>query len=81
MGEAFARQGYMTESVRTLIPFAFGPLRLHRLEAACIPTNTASMRLLENTGFAREGLARQYLCINGIWQDHLLYGLVGADRR
>ena len=81
MGEAFARQGYMTESVRALIPFAFGPLRLHRLEAACIPTNTASMRLLENTGFAREGLARQYLCINGIWQDHLLYGLVGADRR
>ena len=71
----------MTESVRALIPFAFGPLRLHRLEAACIPTNTASMRLLENTGFAREGLARQYLCINGIWQDHLLYGLVGADRR
>ena len=43
------------------------------------PTNTASIRLLESTGFAREGLARQYLCINGIWQDHLLYGLVTTD--
>ena len=74
MGLPYARQGYMTAAVRAVIPFAFGTLRLHRLEAACIPTNTASIRLLENTGFVREGYAREYLCINGIWQDHLLYG-------
>ena len=58
---------------RAVIPFAFATLRLHRLEAACIPTNAGSIRLLENTGFLREGYAREYLCINGIWQDHLLY--------
>ena len=46
---------------------------LHRVEAACIPTNNASIRLLEKTGFVREGFAREYLCINGTWQDHLLY--------
>ncbi len=74
MGLPHVRQGYMTAAVRAVIPFAFGTLRLHRLEAACIPTNTASIRLLENTGFVREGYAREYLCINGIWQDHLLYG-------
>ena len=74
MGLPYTRQGYMTAAVRAVIPFAFGTLRLHRLEAACIPTNTASIRLLENTGFVREGYAREYLCINGIWQDHLLYG-------
>jgi [ribosomal protein S5]-alanine N-acetyltransferase len=74
MGLPYVRQGYMTAAVRAVIPFAFGTLRLHRLEAACIPTNTASIRLLENTGFVREGYAREYLCINGIWQDHLLYG-------
>ncbi len=74
MGQPFVRRGYMTAAVRAVIPFAFGTLRLHRLEAACIPTNTASIRLLENTGFVREGYARDYLCINGIWQDHLLYG-------
>jgi ribosomal-protein-alanine N-acetyltransferase len=72
MGRPYARQGYMTAAVRAVIPFA--TLRLHRLEAACIPTNAASIRLLENTGFVREGYARDYLCINGIWQDHLLYG-------
>jgi len=74
MGLPFVRHGYMTAAVRAMIPFAFGTLRLHRLEAACIPTNIGSIRLLENTGFIREGYAREYLCINGIWQDHLLYG-------
>jgi ribosomal-protein-alanine N-acetyltransferase len=73
MGAPFVRHGYMTAAVQALIPFAFGTLRLHRLEAACIPTNGASIRLLEKTGFSREGYAREYLCINGIWQDHLLY--------
>jgi len=74
MGLPFARYGYMTAAVRAVIPFAFSTLRLHRLEAACIPSNAGSIRLLENTGFVREGYAREYLCINGIWQDHLLYG-------
>jgi [ribosomal protein S5]-alanine N-acetyltransferase len=73
MGLPFIRHGYMTAAVGAVIPFAFTTLRLHRLEAACIPTNTASIRLLEKTGFVREGYAREYLCINGIWQDHLLY--------
>lgn len=73
IGLPFVRQGYMTAAVRAVIPFAFASLRLHRLEAACIPTNAGSMRLLEKTGFTREGYAREYLCINGTWQDHLLY--------
>jgi ribosomal-protein-alanine N-acetyltransferase len=74
MGLPYVRQGHMTAAVRAVIPFAFATLRLHRLEAACIPTNAGSVRLLENTGFVREGYARDYLCINGSWQDHLLYG-------
>ena len=76
MGAAYARQGYMTAAVRVLVPFAFSTLKLHRIEAACIPENTASVRLLEKTGFKREGYAREYLCINGMWQDHLLYAQV-----
>ena len=79
IGARFARQGHMSAAVRALMPFAFGALRLHRLEAACIPTNAASIRLLEKTGFQREGYARQYLCINGIWQDHVLYARLAGD--
>lgn len=80
VGASFARQGYMTAAMRALVPFCFGTLRLHRLEAACIPTNAASVALLEKTGFQREGYARAYLCINGIWQDHLLYARLKDDR-
>ena len=79
VGAPFARKGYMTAAVRALIPYCFKTLRLHRLEAACIPSNTASVGLLEKTGFAREGYARSYLCINGTWQDHLLYARIVDD--
>ena len=68
-----------TAAVRAVIPFVFDSLELHRLEAACLPTNTASIKLLEKTGFKREGLARRYLRINGVWQDHLLYALLDTD--
>ena len=79
IGAPFARKGYMTAAVRALIPYSFTALRLHRLEAACIPDNAASIRLLEKTGFTREGYARSYLCINGVWQDHLLYARLKND--
>jgi ribosomal-protein-alanine N-acetyltransferase len=79
VGAPFARKGYMTAAVRALIPYSFSALRLHRVEAACIPDNVASIRLLEKTGFKREGYARGYLCINGIWQDHLLYARLKDD--
>jgi ribosomal-protein-alanine N-acetyltransferase len=79
IGHRFARQGLMTSAVRTLIPMCFDTLRLHRVEAACIPSNTASVRLLEKTGFHREGYAREYLCINGVWADHLLYARLRSD--
>jgi ribosomal-protein-alanine N-acetyltransferase len=70
----------MSAALRALMPFSFASLRLHRLEAACIPDNAASIGLLEKTGFMREGYARSYLCINGIWQDHLLYARLDGDR-
>ena len=78
-GEPFARRGLMGGAVRALVPFAFNSLRLHRLEAACIPSNAASIRLLENAGFVREGYAREYLCINGLWQDHVLFGRLNGN--
>jgi ribosomal-protein-alanine N-acetyltransferase len=81
VGAKYSKQGYMTAAVHAVVPFVFDSLELHRLEAACLPTNTASTRLLERTGFKREGLARRYLRINGAWQDHLLYALLDSDPR
>jgi ribosomal-protein-alanine N-acetyltransferase len=79
MGQPFIRQGLMKAAVTAIIPFAFDVLQLHRLEAACLPRNAASIALLESCGFAHEGLARQYLCINGRWEDHLLFARVRSE--
>lgn len=81
VGAAHAKRGYMTAAVRAVVPFVFDSLELHRLEAACLPTNTASMRLVKRVGFTREGLARRYLRINGDWRDHVLYALLDTDSR
>jgi [ribosomal protein S5]-alanine N-acetyltransferase len=79
IGTPFAKQGLMTASLCLLASFAFRTLHLHRLEAGCVPDNVASMRVLEKSGFSREGQARQYLRINGVWRDHLLFARLSAD--
>ncbi len=79
MGQPFAGQGWMARAVRAATGFAFATLRLHRIEAACLPANEASIRLLTRTNFRQEGLARAYLRINGMWQDHLLFALLESD--
>ncbi|MDE2579577.1 MAG: GNAT family N-acetyltransferase [Hyphomicrobiales bacterium] len=79
MGLPHAGRGYMSRAVRAAASHAFANMRLHRLEAACLPTNEASIRALESVGFRREGLARAYLRINGRWRDHLLFALLEND--
>jgi [ribosomal protein S5]-alanine N-acetyltransferase len=79
MGAPHAGKGHMTRAVALVAAFGFSTLRLHRLEAACIPSNIASATLLERNGFQREGFARAFLCINGAWRDHYLFGLLEGD--
>ena len=76
MAERHAGRGLMAEALQLVIRHCFATLRLHRLEAACIPGNERSMRVLEKAGFRLEGLLRSYVKINGIWQDHFLYALI-----
>lgn len=76
IGERFARQGYMFDAVRALVPFIFSTLGLHRIEAACLPSNEPSKSLLVKMGFRQEGFARRYLQINGEWSDHVLFALL-----
>ena len=78
-GLPFIRQGYMYEAITGLLPVLFDEYALRRIEAACLPENVPSASLLQKAGFSREGYARQYLCINGIWQDHLLFAILKGD--
>lgn len=79
MGETYAGQGYMREGLSLLLDFCFDELGLHRVEAACLPHNEPSKRLLLGRGFSEDGYARKYLKIRGAWQDHLLFSLLSDD--
>jgi ribosomal-protein-alanine N-acetyltransferase len=81
IGSRFARQGYMTDAIRVLIPFVFKTLGMHRIEAACVPENEPSRNLLSKAGFREEGLAKRYLLINGVWSDHVQYALLEDEYR
>ncbi len=81
MGARHAGKGRMTGAVAATVEFAFGRLRLHRVEAACIPDNAPSIALLERNRFQREGYARGYLKIDGAWRDHVLFALLESDAR
>ncbi len=72
-------QGLMPEAVRVVIAFAFGPLNLHRIRACYLPTNERSGAVLRHLGFVVEGYARDYLLIDGRWQDQVLTSLINPD--
>jgi len=80
MGEPFAGKGTMTRAVPLALIQAFGLLGFRRIEAGCVPRNLASINVLEKTGFIREGYAREYLCIAGVWEDHFLYARLKSDK-
>jgi len=79
MGAPHAGKGYMKAAVNALLPVAYDTLHLRRIEAACMPSNEPSIHLLEACGFVREGYSREYLCINGVWEDHILFARLRHD--
>jgi ribosomal-protein-alanine N-acetyltransferase len=81
VGQPFARQGYMRETLRAVVNHAFTEMDLSRVEAACLPENAASRGVLERSGFKYEGVAQSYLQINGRWRNHVLYANLRMDRR
>ena len=75
------RQGVATEAVSAMLDFCFRDLGLHRAQAFIHPDNRASIGLIENLGFHREGLLRDNLRVGEEWRDDLLYALLVTDRR
>ena len=72
----FQHKGYASEAVEKLIDIAFIELNLHRICAHVLEENLPSIRLLENLGFEKEGLCRDYLCLHGTWKNHLQYSII-----
>lgn len=68
--------GYAQEALLKCIQIGFYELNLHRIAAYIMPDNQPSIRLVEQTGFEYEGIARGYALIRGIWEDHLVYSIL-----
>jgi [ribosomal protein S5]-alanine N-acetyltransferase len=79
LSNTFEGQGYMTEALRRAIAFMFEEKNFHRLEAAYMLDNDRSARVLERLDFQKEGIAKDYLLINGQWEDMVLTSLVNAS--
>lgn len=75
----FEGQGLMREALETAIAQLFASLRLHRVQASYVVDNRRSGNLLTRLGFVREGVARNYLFINGAWRDHVVTAKLNAD--
>lgn len=68
--------GYMSEALREGVSIMFEEYGLHRIEGNVMPRNTRSIEVLKRIGFEAEGLAKHYLKINGVWEDHIHYVLL-----
>lgn len=79
VGREHNGMGYATEAVQLTVRYGFGKARLHRVQAAVIPRNAASARVLVKAGFRLEGRALHYLRINGVWEDHDIYAITADD--
>ena len=76
LDEAHVGQGLMSEAIAAGLQEMFSPrVNLHRVQAAYRPENLRSARVLERAGFHKEGLAPQYLYIDGAWRDHIVTSL------
>jgi ribosomal-protein-alanine N-acetyltransferase len=74
-----AGQGYVPEGVAIILRYGFEELGLHRIEAAIVPRNIASRRVMDKLGLREEGLAERFLQIRGVWEDHVRYAITSEE--
>lgn len=79
LGRPYWGSGYMNEAMHALVDYAFGAMKLHRLEADIDPRNESSAKSLERLGFVREGLLRERWIVDGEVSDSALYGLLASE--
>ncbi|MFD1031394.1 GNAT family N-acetyltransferase [Metaplanococcus flavidus] len=77
--ESYIGRGIATDAVKLVIAFGFEKLRLHRIEAYVSPRNAGSIRVLEKAHFNNEGLLREFLYINGVWEDHYHFAVLESE--
>ncbi len=79
--EGAAGRGYVPEAVAVMFRYAFEDLGLHRLEIAIVPRNAPSRRVVEKLGLREEGIARGFLQIAGVYEDHVRFAITADEWR
>lgn len=72
-------RGYATDAARALVTYAFKELGLHRITAAIGPDNAASIAVVQQLGFTREGVLRDHVFTNGAWRDSVLFSVLAHE--
>lgn len=72
-------RGYATDAARALVTYAFKELGLHRITAAIGPDNVASIAVVQQLGFMREGVLRDHVFANGQWRDSVLFSVLAQE--
>ena len=80
IGAAHTRRGYTSEALALVLRHAFARLALHRVEANMLPRNAASRGVAQKCGLRQEGLAKRYLNVNGVWEDHEIWAITAEER-
>jgi RimJ/RimL family protein N-acetyltransferase len=71
--------GYGTQAHRLVVRYLFAHTTVHRIEAATEVGNVAEQKVLEKTGFTREGVMRGIRWRGGAWRDEVLYSILRTD--
>lgn len=79
LDQSYNGNGYMTEALQLMVNYGFNELKFHRIEAEVMPHNIGSIKILEKTGFHKEGIARQNVMINGKWEDHQVLAIINPN--
>lgn len=73
--KAYQNKGIATQAVGKILEYGFCQIKLHRIDAAVMPNNVRSIKVLEKHGFRLIGVSPRHLMIAGRWEDHLLYAI------
>ncbi len=79
VGKNYNGKGYATEAAKLIVSYGFNELKLHRIEAGVMPRNIGSIRVLEKSGFHKEGIAKKNVKINGKWEDHQVLAIINPE--